>query len=182
MKVKIMRFDAMKAVEAAAVIARRDGKRLSRMRLLKLLYITERSLAKTSSRRLIRDRLVAMDHGPLHSNVYDMIKGVSKHSTIWSTYFTNINARDLELTKEPELLLLSRHEIEALNKVVDDCHQLDDWALSKATHKFEEWIKRYTPQSSTEIKYKHMTNAVGRSDEFCKDIEEDMAFEEFFEQ
>ena len=177
-----MQFESMKAIEAAAVIARCEGKRLSRMRLLKLLYISERRLAKEAARRLINDTLVAMKNGPLHSTVYDMIKGTASASASWSRYFTNINPRDVELTREPKLHLLSRLEIQTLQDVVSDFVTMDDWSLSDFTHSFDEWKTSYMEGTSTTIKYRKMLDAVGRNHEIIDDIKEDQAFTEFFEQ
>lgn len=177
-----MQFESMKAIEASAVVARREGKRLSRMRLLKLLYIAERELAKVAARRLINDKLVALDNGPLHSTVYDMIKGVSTSSKHWSKYFTNVNARDVQLSKEPELHTLSKLEVETLHRVTDDFSSMDDWAISNYTHTFPEWKSSHTQGSSCKIRYSEMLDAVGRGHEIIDDMKEDHAFTIFFEQ
>ena len=90
-----LRFDATKAVQAAAVLARLEGKRVSRLRLLKLLYIADRESLRQRGSPLLGSKAVAMDNGPLHSDVYDVIKGTHSASPKWSRYFTNYG-RDAE--------------------------------------------------------------------------------------
>ena len=121
-----LRLDTEKAIQAVGVLLRRDGKRASRLRLLKLLYIADRiSLEKTGS-PMIGSKIVAMMHGPVHSAVFDLIKGVHIDEPAWSRYFRNVG-RDVVLEEEPEVGKLSRYEIELLNQVVDQRINLNDW-------------------------------------------------------
>ncbi|MCG8584489.1 MAG: SocA family protein, partial [Pirellulales bacterium] len=133
-----LRFDATKAVQAAAVIARLEGKRISRLRLLKLLYIADRESLKTRGSPMLGSKSVAMDNGPLHSDVYDMIKGTHAAAPRWSRYFTN-TGRDVRITREPDNSALSRFEVELITEVVERHRDIDDFQLSVLTHQFEEW-------------------------------------------
>ena len=68
------KLDSKKAVEAAAILARQSpGQKISRKRLLALLYIANRECLKRSGRPIIGGRLVAMKYGPIHGEVYDLI-------------------------------------------------------------------------------------------------------------
>jgi uncharacterized phage-associated protein len=143
------RLDFTKAIQAVGVLLRQEGKRASRLRLLKLLYIADRvSLEKTGC-QILGSRIVAMKHGPLHSEVLDLINGEHIHSPQWSQYFQNVG-RDVVLAAEPEIGRLSRYEIEILNQVVDDYKNCSDWDVADMTHSFAEWQKIYSdPNEST---------------------------------
>lgn len=59
-------LDVEKAIQAVGVLLRREGKRASRLRLLKLLYIADRiSLQKTGT-PILGSKVVALKHGPVH--------------------------------------------------------------------------------------------------------------------
>ena len=69
-------FGTRKIVEAAAVLLRSSQHgRMGRLRLLKLLYIADRESLRETGRPIVGTKLVAMDLGPVHSEVYDLIKG-----------------------------------------------------------------------------------------------------------
>lgn len=180
-----IKFDSEKAIEAAAVIARREGKRIGPMRLLKLLYIADRVAIEQRGRPIIGSRAVAMDHGPLHSDVYNMIKGDHPANPRWSRFFTRLSKRELQLDNEPDNKCLSQHDIQILNEVVDDHSDLDDWYLSKkVTHQFQEWIDNYEEGTSKPIEIEQIIDAVGRTqdkDGILQDLRDNEAFDKFFE-
>jgi len=179
------KFNSEKAIEAAAVIARREGKRITRLRLLKLLYIADRMLLKQRGRPLLGSKVVAMDNGPLHSDVYDMIKGEHVATPRWSRYFTNDGSRDVILTQEPDTANLSRNEIEMLHQVVDMHSHVDDWKLSTLTHEFPEWINVYQEGTSKPIELESIIDGIGREEDresILQDIADTEAFDRFFER
>jgi uncharacterized phage-associated protein len=179
------RLDIGKAIQAVGVLLRREGKRASRLRLLKLLYIADRiSLAKTGS-PILGSKIVAMRHGPVHSDIFDLIKGVHIDEPVWSRHFRNVG-RDVVLEEEPEVGRLSRFEIELLNQVVDQRSDLSDWDVAEETHGFEEWQKSYPdPMENTSrpIPLELLIAAVGRSAdevEIVQDMNDSEAFQRFF--
>jgi uncharacterized phage-associated protein len=71
-----LRFDSQKAIQAIGVILRNHPHTwASKLRILKLLYIAERESIQETGHPIIGSRVVAMDHGPLHSRVLEMING-----------------------------------------------------------------------------------------------------------
>ena len=68
-----VRLDSKKALEAAAVlVGRSPRKRMSRKRLLALLYLANRLSLKRSGRPIVGGRIAAMKYGPIHADVYDL--------------------------------------------------------------------------------------------------------------
>ena len=72
----ILHFNITKTIQASAVLLKADPNHsMSRLRLLKLLYIADRESLTERARPITGDYPVAMDHGPVLSNTYNLIKG-----------------------------------------------------------------------------------------------------------
>jgi len=179
------RLDVEKAIQAAGVVLRREGKEATRLRILKLLYIADReSLAETGS-PILGSRIVAMKHGPLHSEVLDLINGGHRDEPKWSLYFQS-SGKDVRLSREPATDRLSRQDIRLLNRVVEKRLPYDDWEVVDETHAFEEWKKCYpNPEESTSrsIPLDVLLDAVGRGHEkgaIKEDIADSAYYDRFF--
>ena len=176
----LKRFNTKKAVQAAAALLRQEpDRRMSRLRLLKLLYIADRESIKKTGRPIIGSRFVAMDNGPLHSAVYDLIKGQHAHEQDWSAHFRNAPRYNVELYDDPGVSELSKYELEILEKVVKDHLAMEDWDVAVSTHEFDEWRKNYEKGTSKTIPVEHVIEAVGRGDD-KDDIIQDMKDSEAF--
>jgi uncharacterized phage-associated protein len=179
------RFNPHKAVQAAGVILRAEGKRTTRLRLLKLLYIAERKCLQQTGRQLIGGKLVAMDHGPLHSDILDLINGVHRDEPLWSRYFTAHGPREVELTDEPEVGRLSKFETELLvgvSQMHEHCH---DFALSELTHEFDEWAQSFHAGTSTPIPLELLVRTVCQPEyveQVIQDMKDKAVFDEFFSE
>jgi uncharacterized phage-associated protein len=145
------KFSAQKAVQAAAVILRAEGKRTSRLRLLKLLYLAERKCLESSGHPLIGGKLCIMQHGPLHSDVYDLIKGNHAQEAKWSRFIVREGPQNLRLgPAEPGMGKLSPFEVDILIKMVERHIHMDDWELAECTHLLPE-VRDQRPAVNTLI-------------------------------
>jgi len=180
----IARFNAEKAVQAVGVILRAEGKRMTRLRLAKLIYIAERKCVAETGRSLVGGKLVAMKHGPLHSDILDLINGNHRSEPLWSRYFTTRGPREIELTDEPEVGRLSRYEIALLNEVVARHEGLDDFELSELTHGFDEWIRSFRAGTSTVIPVEMLVQIVHpeHAEEIVQEMKDMAVFDEFFSE
>jgi uncharacterized phage-associated protein len=179
------RFNPRKAVQAAGVILRAEGKRTTRLRLLKLLYIAERKCLQKTGRQLIGGKLVAMDHGPLHSDILDLINGTHRDEPIWSRYFTAHGPREVELTDEPEIGLLSKYETELLTSVSQMHEHFHDYALSELTHEFDEWVQSFRDGTSTAIPLELLVRTVCQpeyAEQIIQDMRDKAVLDEFFSE
>jgi len=180
------KLNVAKAIQAAAKLLQFERGRMSRLRLLKLLYIADRRCVKETGRQLIGDRVVAMDNGPLHGTVYNMIKGQSVHDRAWSMYIRQDGPRDVQLHCVPGNSELSRHEIELLDSVSTDHMKYDEWEIVDFTHQFAEYKKADATRThgrSVLIPFEDVIDGVQRSgdkDSILQDIADDEAFDEFF--
>jgi uncharacterized phage-associated protein len=135
-------FQLQKSVQAAAVVLRGESKKMGRLRLLKLLYLAERQCIK-SGQPLIGGKLCVMTHGPLHSEVYDLIKGTHRHEAEWSTFIISKGPREVWLQHEPDMGKLSPFEVTILTDTVDKYAQIDDPTLVHLTHKLPEVVEKH---------------------------------------
>ena len=181
------KFNAKKAVQAAAkLLSFEHNSTMSRLRLLKLLYIAERKCLKQTGQLLIGDSAVAMDCGPLHSTVYSMIKGESIHDAQWSRYIRQVGPRDVHLHHPAGNSELSKFEVNLLQIVSETHVPFDDFDLVEITHHFDEYKKANavrSPKSSKRIPLEDIIDGVCRSDdkdEIVQDLVDTNAFEEFF--
>src|SRR5665213_105911 len=158
-------FYPMKVAQAAAALMRMEVlHRMSRLRLLKLLYIADRELLQERSRPLTGDCPIAMDNGPVLRGTYSLIKGADFHSTQWEKFFRN-EGRDVHLINDPGVGKLSQQEIQKLHAISTRLSEWDDWAIAEYTHGFAEWIKnRPAKGSSNPISIDDLLEATGLAD------------------
>ncbi len=180
----IHQFDAEKVTQLAGVLLRFEEGKMEYLRLLKLLYIADREGIQETGRPLTCTASVAMDHGPLSSEVYDLIKGEITAEAHWSQ-FIRTQGHNVELESDPGRGRLSRYEIAKLNDVSQRHAPLSTWALVDLTHDFQEWKANKPPRgSSRPIPLGDILDAAGRSDEkaaILAELEEKAAYDRFFQ-
>ena len=160
------RLDTRKAVQAIGVLLMQDRSRtLSKMRILKLLYIAERECIGEFGRPLLGAKTVAMPHGPLHSSVLELINGQHIDAAEFTEHFSRFGYQ-VAADSDPGVSLLSRAEVTKLRDV-SDRHAADgDWSLAHdVTHKFKEWLDNYEEGTSTDIPIEDIIDAVGRGND-----------------
>jgi uncharacterized phage-associated protein len=159
-------FSALKTIQAAGVLLKQaEARRMSRLRLIKLLYIADRACIAETGRPITGDSVAAMDHGPVLSRTYDCIKGTDFAASEWDRYVRR-SGFDVELADDPGNGKLSRYEIETLQKVAAEFAAIEDWDLAEHTHRFEEWRRnRPEPGASHAIPARHILEAVGLADQ-----------------
>lgn len=161
----VIPFDALKTVQAAAVLLKEEGGQMTRLRLLKLLYIADRESIAETLRPISGDDVVAMDHGPVLSWTYKMIRreGGPKNVT-WDKYIAQKGERDHVMVNDPGEGSLSEYEITKLRAVSAMRRGMTDYEIADETHKFPEWIKNQPPEGSkTAVSLHDILEALGMS-------------------
>lgn len=144
-------FNIQKTIQASAVLLQVESNRMSRLRLLKLLYIADREMLRERARPITGDRAVAMDHGPVLTKTYNLIKGEKVETALmakWDQYICRQGAHDVALISEPGVNDLSEREITKLRDVAARFRGWDEWKISEHTHSFSEWKKNKPPKGS----------------------------------
>ncbi|MHC5055763.1 MAG: Panacea domain-containing protein [Planctomycetota bacterium] len=167
------RFDFDKALQAAAELLRHEPHRqMGRVRFMKLLYIADREALKETGRPITCDAVVAMEHGPVLSRLYDIIKGESLESPRFDEHIGQ-QGYLLFLKADPGKARLNRFEIRKLREVSERYRDCGDWEIAKETHGFEEWIKHNPGESSCPIPLEDVLAAVGYSPDRIEAILQD---------
>jgi len=156
------RFNLAKTIQAAGILLREaPGGRMTRMRLLKLLYIADRESLRETGRPITGDKVVAMENGPVLSRMYDCIKGACAELPTWERFFVS-EGLDVRMKEPPEVSELSRFEIETIQAVSRQRADKDEWQIVEETHAFPEWIQNNPGKSSRPIPFEQILAAVGR--------------------
>ena len=179
----IFKLDFKKAMEAAAILLRLTPHRLmDRKRLLALLYLADRESMKQTGRPIIGGKLVAMKHGPIHSDVYDLIKGGGNEQASWSRHFENEDYKVCLSDDDLRVSALSRYEIDLLNEISTKYAGFGTWDVAQATHT-DEYTKNYHEGTSMPIPLEDLIEAVGRKADIAAillDAEEKTYFDKLF--
>ncbi len=125
-----------------------------------------------------------MDYGPIHSEVYDLIKGGHSDQAEWSSHFQN-ESFYVRLAHDLGVAALSRYEVGILNEISEQYLGYDDWDVAGATHKLAEYTQSYRQGTSTPIPLEQLVEAVGRGaekDAILRDAEEKAFFDKMFSE
>ena len=157
-------FKPAKAIQAAAVLLDRERSRqMSAYRLLKLLYLADRSHLERTGRPIVGGRMVATNAGPLHSAVYDLVKGTHPAYAGWSDYF-HVEGRNIEMRQHPGNGELSKREIQSLLDIAKQFEEQDDDQLGAITHGLREYKEYFRHDTSTTIPLASLVDAIGCAD------------------
>lgn len=164
----LVKFDTVKVTQAAALLLKAHNGFITRKRLLKLLYIADRELIQQTHRPLTGDRPVAMDHGPVLTRIYDLLKGAANGYEFWNCYIQQVAPYTHKLVQDPGIGKLSKLEIAKLDEVTRRYWWVDDDELSELTRHFPEWKRNEPPKGGRNlIPTEHVLEALG----FGADIE-----------
>lgn len=179
-------LDHRKAIEAVALLLRLSShKEMDRKRLLALLYLSDRESLSKTGRPIIGGRISALKHGPIHSEIYDLIKGAGQRQQEWSKNFENDDYR-IKMRDDGDAVVssLSRFEVDLLNEVSQRYSGYGTWDLAELTHT-PEYDKNYKEGTSTTIPLEDMISAVDRDSDresIIQDAKEKNFFDRFFQE
>ena len=166
-------FDLDKTIQAAAQLLRLEmGQQMSRLRLLKLLYIADRESLRDTGWPITGDSVIAMKHGPVLGTFYDVIKGEDARGPTLDRYIGQ-QGYQLTLIEDPGKGRLNRYEIRKLQELSDCYRNASDWDIAEETHEFEEWKANDPGNSSRPIPLEDILSALGYSPEKIKSVIKD---------
>jgi uncharacterized phage-associated protein len=137
-----LRFNFKRTLQASAYLLRLDGKRMSYLRLLKMLYIADREWLAETGESITGDRAYAMKFGPVLTSVYELIKGNGSKAGVWDD-FIHTEGYAVNLVADPGRGELSKGIVQKLSEITERDRNLDEFELSELTHGFPEWARHY---------------------------------------
>lgn len=169
-------FSERKVTEAAAHLLSLRGGQMHYLKLLKLLYISDREALHRWGIPITHDNYVSMDHGPVLSQTYNMIRDGG--SRFWSEHISApFDQYEIRLCGEkPEIQKLSPAEENLLNEIFAQYGKLNRWDLVDETHKFPEW--RDPHGSSIPISIREILRALGEPEEEINAIVAELGYEQ----
>jgi uncharacterized phage-associated protein len=139
-------FQDRKTAQAAAFLLKSGGGTLNYMKLIKLMYLADRTMLLAKGLPITGDRMVAMKHGPVLSQVLDFINhGPDGNKSAWFEYVEAPESYDVRLkdgvkVADEDLDELSRYELRVLGDVFEKYGPVDKWDLVGLLHRIlPEW-------------------------------------------
>lgn len=132
------------------------GQEMPHLKLMKLLYLAERTSIQMNKELILGDRLVSMDNGPVLSRTLDFMQGYRKPNNGWDKWVSPKENHKVSLArkyKSEDLDLLSVSIIKILKDLWKKHASRDEWDMVDYTHRYcKEW--RNPKGSSEPIPYR----------------------------
>lgn len=148
-KVLRLNLNPRKTVQAIDLVAQ-QWHGITQYFLCKVMYFADKEHALDWGRTITGDRYVAMDHGPVPSRVYEMLKPASGEEDEILDALSNRLVFDLEGNKihvvskgSSDFSELSDSERECLMKAIALCKPLSFGALRERSHKELSWMRAF---------------------------------------
>ena len=171
-----MKYSEKKAAQAAAFFIRKSGGTIDVLKLVKLMYLSERESLSKYGEPLTGDGLYSMDHGPILSITLNHINDlIDSEDDGWDSWISDRENHKLGLVKEDtsieDLTFLSDADVKILDAVWSEHGHLSKYEIRDLTHKIcSEWED--PKGSSNPIPYSRLLKCVGYDPEVATEIEE----------
>ncbi len=163
---RLIGYQAAKAAQTAAYFAMREsGREISKLKLAKLLYLTERESIETRGRPMFYDEYYSIKDGPICTNALNGVDGVwtpPAEKAIWAENVVKKNTKTIAAAhQDPEKLdELSRSDIKILDAIWARFGWMTPSQIRNWTHEncpeYEE-----VPAGRLPISYQQICEAVG---------------------
>lgn len=166
-------FSEEKVAQMAAYLLLKRGGRMAYLKLMKLLYLSNRRSVIERGRMMGEDAIFSMKHGPVMSNTLDLMRERHKRGGKYWFSLLETKGTDLMLRRDPrevdveEILdTLSRSDLKILDAVYSEFGHMNRFELRDMTH-----LKEYCPEwkdpgnSSKAIDCKDILIFEGKSEE-----------------
>lgn len=167
-------FDELKTTQLACLFIAKSGGSIPYIKLLKLMYLSDRKSLIQWGEPITGDAFVSMKHGPVLSQTYNLVQEDRSdvEPSVWSKYISPPSNYCLSLRQACDLKELSRAEKKLVDDVFEQYGSMDKWDLVDLLHEnLPEW--RDPSGSASPISYESILDASGKNqDEISEIIEE----------
>ncbi|MBW1649957.1 MAG: SocA family protein [Deltaproteobacteria bacterium] len=175
------KYNPLKTVQAAGLFLKLNKRAMEYMKLIKLLYLTDRIALDKMGATITGDKYVSMNHCPILSKIYDMINHgpIYDKDNPWFKYISPPQNYCVRLSEDPGNDELCEEEKNIIKKIYKTCGNIDVWELSNSTHFFPEWQNPYG--SAIPIKIEEILSKLGKTEDDIKAIRENITRENHFD-
>lgn len=163
---------------AAGFLSLAPNRRLSKLALIKLMYLADRTFVNEFGATISGDVHYSLDHGPVLSNALNCVNAAGRGGGSWSKVIV-LTGNDVSLVtdvKLSELDELSDAEARVISETAESFMHLSASQLRNLSHKFPEW---QDPQGSrVEIDFAAIALGVGMSEEEVQALVDELQVEE----
>ncbi len=174
------KFNEKKTTQVASLFLKKRGGKMSYMKLIKLMYFADRDALINWDRPITGDTYFSMKHGPVLSNVLDIISNGNDpdNDSYWYKYITSQSNFEIALKegKCPEPDMLNERELEIIDIIYDKFGAFSRWDLVAICHDhdlFPEWED--VGDTSKLIEIDEIFRKEKKSEEDIKEIAEEVA-------
>lgn len=137
-----MNFDEKKATQIAGYFLQTAGGRMPYIKLIKLVYLADRTALLQWHTTLTHDRYYSLPHGPIGSNTKNLATDdhdLDAEPSYWRQFISKPEEYDVRLISEPQRDALSRAELRLLAEIFETYGPMDKWRLRDFTHTLPEY-------------------------------------------
>ncbi len=166
-------FNERKVAQMAAFLLEKSGVSMPHLKLMKLLYLSDREAMGRYGIPISGDRIVAMPHGPVLSMTLNLMDGdVESSPDGWEGLISDKEDHELSLKHSitaDDLDELSQAEIDVLEAVWAKFGHMSKWEIRDYTHNnCPEWTD--PNGSSLPIPYENVFRALGQPPEVAMEL------------
>ncbi len=163
----IVGFDSKKAAQIAAFFSLKEKGSIEKLKLMKLMYLSERASLQESGHPMTYDEFYSMKHGPICSNALSGINGDVIDKTAWDKYISiDNNKKDVRAKKQftrADFNEISDFEIELLESIWVTFGHMSAGEIRNYTHKHcPEY--QHVEKGRVPISYRDIFKALGETD------------------
>lgn len=156
-------FNLDKALQAMALIVQRLGP-TEKVKLMKLLYIADKTHFLNYGFPITGDRQCAMPWGPVPSDCLHAVNGELWPRSQAAFSILHVDDNLVSLKVDPGVKALTQAELNSLETVIRDHGLKNRWTLVGETHRYPEYAEVYVQGSSRTISYESILRHAGRTD------------------
>ena len=134
-----------KIIQALAYIAyQQPGHKVNSMKAYKLLWLADRYHLRQFGRTITGDVFFALPHGVVPSDAKNVVEHQITHiptdEEYRDKYIRRLGKYSYQAITEPDIMVFSDSDQEALDKILQAYGTLDQYKLEELSHKFPEWL------------------------------------------
>jgi uncharacterized phage-associated protein len=142
-------FNYKKSVQSLVYFAQNSGGVLSKMKAIKLIWLSDRLHLRKYGRTITGDSYFALKFGPVAGNTRDLLENScfisEEENSYCSTFLKQEGRHYYAAIAEPVLNIFSESEREVIDIIFKTYSKYDQFQLSTYSHLFPEW-KKYESQ------------------------------------